>query len=89
MNVDKLVGVHTDLDLNTSGALPQREADVGLDVDSLSPVTRKALTTGFEAVPDPDGNFNTPPRSGLDAYVGIDAQVADGGFLGRPTGHER
>jgi hypothetical protein len=36
------------IDLNTSPALPTCPPTVGLDVDSLSPATKAALTTGYQ-----------------------------------------
>jgi hypothetical protein len=92
-NVDKLIGQKTDLDLNTSGVLPQAPTDVGMDVDSLSGVTTKALSVGYEdgASFDPDhpdfcGDAlqDTTKRD-----TTCQGSPADGGFLGRPAGFQR
>lgn len=55
VNKDGQVWPATDSDLNTSADLPTCAITEGMDVDSLSPATKAALTHGFQTdVPNED-----------------------------------
>jgi len=67
-NVEKNgVWPNTDLDLNTSGSLPEAPITVGMSPDSLSAATKAALTHGFQT--DNDGSFVLDDESNCAADV--------------------
>lgn len=94
MPIDKngQVWPHTDLDLNTSAALPSCPVDEGMYPNTLSPATKAALTKGFQTdTPQDSGgpcNSDGSPVT-VTEFSGGEATPTPGdpltGFLGRTT----